>query len=474
LVSAAFAAANKGPALVYSLRMVAALGLALLVAVVHPDSLRRGLRATAAGAALVAVLAVLEAAGLQSLDPLLDLFRAQPFQVGELRRASGASENPNLAAATLMYGLLALVAAEGRGRRARAIAIPVVALLAGGLVFTYSRGALVAAGLGLVVLAASPGSPGGRRVLPVLTLGMLLTGALAWLWAGPEAQWRRRVEADGSGYGAHYEPEDAFLSLGPGESRRVRIRLANTGPAGWGRDLPLYLSHTWYDLTRRVPLDKRYDPLPAPQLRPGESLALEVELRSPEKPGRYLLVWDIDEPGVGAFSSLGVEPALVPVSVSATPEAPFQVSLPQGAWRRGRLEMWRLALVMWRAHPLTGVGPDNYRWLHGAYGGWLAWSVSNRAHNTYLELAATTGLLGLTTLLGTLAFTSRAAWRGLRRAPAGSDEAAVAIALLGLVVGIASHGVVDDCLPFTGHYLFLGFVVGAASALDRNVVPPDP
>jgi hypothetical protein len=38
--------------------------------------------------------------------------------------------------------------------------------------------------------------------------------------------------------------------------------------------------------------------------------------------------------------------------------------------------------------------------------------------------------------------------------------------LLALTAGVAVHGTVDTFLGFTGHYAFLGILVGAASAVD--------
>jgi O-antigen ligase len=56
-----------------------------------------------------------------------------------------------------------------------------------------------------------------------------------------------------------------------------------------------------------------------------------------------------------------------------------------------RLTLWRVAVQMLAAHPLSGVGPGNFRLLLGAY---LNQPVSNNLHanNTYLELFADAGL----------------------------------------------------------------------------------
>jgi len=155
-----------------------------------------------------------------------------------------------------------------------------------------------------------------------------------------------------------------------------------------------------------------------------------------------------------------VSPGLVPVGIGVDP--PAAVALPARAWRRGRLELWRLALAMWRDHPLLGVGADNFRRLHPQYGGWLgAGNVPMSAHNQLLESAATTGTLGLLALVGTIVFSARAALRSLRR-----DRGEAAAVVLGLLAAFLVQAQVDALLEFTGHYLLFALVVGAAAAMD--------
>jgi O-antigen ligase len=131
---------------------------------------------------------------------------------------------------------------------------------------------------------------------------------------------------------------------------------------------------------------------------------------------------------------------------------------------------------MWRRHPWTGVGSDNFRRLHAAYGGWISLDVPASAHNAWLETAATTGLLGLVAFTGVLITTALAAARGLGADPR-SGEATTAAAVLGLVVAVAVHGIVEYVFAFTGHYLVLGLVVGCAASLSvpsgKGLAPRD-
>ena len=68
--------------------------------------------------------------------------------------------------------------------------------------------------------------------------------------------------------------------------------------------------------------------------------------------------------------------------------------LPQRAERPGRLVLWRAALRMLGAHPLTGVGPDNFRLIYGRYTTLQDADPRVHSNNMYLEVLAGSGLLG--------------------------------------------------------------------------------
>jgi O-antigen ligase len=206
---------------------------------------------------------------------------------------------------------------------------------------------------------------------------------------------------------------------------------------------------------------------PVPAAASGQTVRVEAAVRAPAEEGRYLLVLDLVADG-WVMSSAGVAPATVPTTVSRDPVSarPFTLVVPAAAWQRGRAALWRAALAMWREHPLTGIGPDNFRWAHAAYAGWPRGGGPDTliaANNMFLEAAATTGTLGLIALVGTLLATARASCDNLKAAPGEPSDAVWPAVWLALIVGIAVHGTVDSFLGFTGHYLFLALVVGAAS-----------
>ena len=104
-----------------------------------------------------------------------------------------------------------------------------------------------------------------------------------------------------------------------------------------------------------------------------------------------------------------------------------------------REDAWRVALDAFAAHPIGGLGQDNfsdYYTVHGRTGIELAW-----VHSWELRLLAHTGIVGFLAFIAFLVAAAIAALR--RRAPKGSLRGAMAgIALLPLIVWLI-HGSVD-------------------------------
>lgn len=466
LASAALADDNRTLAFKFAARMCVMVAFAWLVAVTPETARRRGLVALVASGALVACLAIVEGAGARGFDGFLARFRETPFNVAGSRRATAGSEYPNQAAAFLMYALLAWACLAERARAAASAGL--CALLGLGLLFTYSRGALVAAALALAAAAwAATGKPALSRGPWLALLVLALT---AGAFAASREVFRLRLASEGSAtfYGARYEPETTRLTLAPRESRRLRVRVTNTGRKTWAREEAFHLSYHWYQPARPGLLDGGRTRLPA-DLAPGASVWLEPEVVAPDVPGPYRLLWDMVHERTTWFSGQGVRPAAVDVLVgppgtpapTADPAAPPP---PAPGWRPGRSELWRIALAMWRDHPLLGVGPDNFRWLYGRYAGEAFWDNRVFANNTLLEAAATTGGLGAAALAATLAGCLGASYRRFR-----AEASSARLALFGMSAAVLAHGLVDYLLAFTGHYLFLGFLIGAIAApADRT------
>jgi hypothetical protein len=468
LLSAALAHDHRELAFKFALRMVVMAGFAGLVAIAPAGARRRSLGALALSAAVVAGLAIAEGSGWGGLRSLLDHFREAPYNIAGSPRASAGSEYPNLAAAFLMSGLVAGVGLCSRLARPLGAAVPFALLTTLGLLYTYSRGAAVATGVALAaaVLALGYRSRGlVRAPAAALVVLALLSGAFALR----HEVFRLRLETEGmqSWYGAIYEPEDKSLLLAPGERKATSVRVTNAGMKTWVRGEAFHLAYHWYDLGEKSVSDGARTALPK-DVAPGESVVLSAAIAAPRREGRYLLIWDMVHEHTAWFSGQGVAPASVPTHVSSKQAAGAEAAPPAAVsqplvWTPGRGELWALALGMWRERPWTGVGSDNFRWLYGPRAGRAYWDSRVFANNTALEIAATTGVLGLVALGGALASTVIAAWRQATRGVPGSVAAVSGAVLFALTIGLLAHSVVDYVLAFTGHYLYLGFLVGAVA-----------
>jgi O-antigen ligase len=427
-----------------------------------------GLHGMIAAATVVACLALVEGQGMAAIDPFLGLFRQAAHNVGGARRATAGSEYPNQAAAFIAYGLVALGGMAARGVRWLPVALGF--LLSLGMLHTYSRAGLVAAAAGLVSLALARRDSGGRRLALALLAALSVSVAAFAAW-GEGFGLRLASEGTEQWYGASYAPAESALALHPGEVRTTRVRVANLGRKAWSARAAFNLASHWYDVEERRLWDGPRTPLPE-DVAPGASVVLEAHVEAPRKEGRYVLLWDMVHEHTTWFRERGVAPGLVPVEVSRRPvpgAAPPAAAPPSGfsleaRWEPRRMELWRIALGMWRERPLTGFGPDSFRRLYGPRAGHAAWDARVYANSLYLEAAATSGALGLLAIVGTLAAATRAALGRLQRALPGGLDASLAPTLLALLAGIAVHGALDYLLAFTGHYLAFGFVVGAAAS----------
>jgi len=465
-VSAWLAPAHRPECARFALRMGAMAVFAWAFAAAGPRARRAGLLALIAAGGAVAALATLEGAGLTQPDPLLDAFREMRFTVGGARRATGATAYPTLAGSWIAMALIVAVALARLRPRPLPLAAAAAALLAPGLLFTYSRGALGAALVGLAVVAFVAWRA-GDRLAAAATAGAVAVGAvcsLAFALRGEVFRLRLATEGTTAWDGARYAPAERERQLRPGEERRTEVRVVNGGLKAWTPGEGFALSYHWFEPSRRGLVDGGRTPLPR-ALVLDEGVLLHPVVRAPARSGCYLLVWDMVQEHTTWFSGQGVPPVAVPAVVGDADARECARAMPPSVrlgGQPGRRELWSAALAMWRDRPWTGMGPDNFRRLYGRYSGRTFWDERVAANNLMLETGATTGLLGVLALAGTLGTAGVAAARR-SQAPAAEGRAEAA-ALLGLLAAVVSHGAVDYLLGFTGPYLLVAFAVGSASS----------
>lgn len=462
VLSAVCASTNRDLAAKFALRMVGAAAFAFAASLSSVEARRRGLLALVGGAAAVAVLAVLEWYPVRGLRPFLDFFREAWVVVGSTRRVTAGSEHPNLAAAFLMYGLVAASALVS-DLRGRLLLLPLLSL---GLIVTYSRGPLLGAALGIAAVAFARRHEGGWRA-PTGAL-VVLAATVAGL-SGLEPALRVRFLSRGTEgwYRARYEVQEANLRLDPRQRLQVTVRVANTGRDTWTTAESFALGHRWQRAGEGTVVSHSFGLPLAHDVPPGSSALVAVDVEAPPATGRYALVFDLVQGHLGWLSGLGSPPGTLAVDVGTPTDPPAAVFAPDkptaagSPWNPGRLELARLAVAMWRRHPVLGVGSDNFRWLHGTFAGRADNDPRTFSNNTLLEAASTTGSLGLFALVATLGSALSGAWRAAGGRGGGANPFGAAI--FGLLVAVTAHGFVDYVLAFTGHYVAFAFLIGSAA-----------
>ena len=129
-----------------------------------------------------------------------------------------------------------------------------------------------------------------------------------------------------------------------------------------------------------------------------------------------------------------------------------------------RRTLWRAAVSAWRAHPLLGIGPDNFRHLAGQFLGRAHTDERMHANSLYFETLADLGVVGLLALLTLVAALAGAARRAI-------VEPASRILALGVAAGLATylvHGFLDYFLEFTPTYALFWLLAGMMVAMDAS------
>ena len=120
-------------------------------------------------------------------------------------------------------------------------------------------------------------------------------------------------------FDAEYSDPDIPEVMGTSQDVTVDVTVRNSSWREWRSEQtphPILLSYHWLD-ARRGPVE--YDGLRTPLPRsvaPGEACALTVRVRTPAKPGNYVLEIDLVEEGVSWFSRAGTRPLRSRIRVS--------------------------------------------------------------------------------------------------------------------------------------------------------------
>jgi len=453
-----------------------------------PGATARVAKALVGGGLAAALLAVAEARSAQ-VGALLHSFHLKTFEALGHPRASGPFQYPNIAAmyleavAPLAAALGAAAFAVRQSRRSHLVlggVMLVLFLLLDGLLATASRAGLVGGLAAIVALAVLYGRrPETRALSPALLATVLLVTALA---ASSALGARFRFWQDGDWYRAVITPSGGKPGrlppvLAPGSTATEILEVENRGALPWQRvpPCPVALSYHWLEAgTGAVVVRDGLRTILPGDLTTGGRLQVRAKIRAPSQPGRYILWWDLVHEHTTWFSERGDpglrEPVVVdgPVVLSGASVPPkpaqFPIVQPVTPDESSRGTLWRGAVAAWRAHPLLGIGPDNFRHLSGQFLGRDHTDERMHANSLYFETLADLGMVGFLALLAMVAAFGGAA----RRAVAAPASRVLA---LGVAAGLATylvHGLLDYFLEFTPTYALFWLLAGMMVAMDRS------
>jgi len=482
IVSALLAPAHRQDAARFVARMIAAVLAAWAAYDLAQATGRRVtlLRALALGGLVVGLLGLAEATGTPAVMDLLAGFKEGPTMVGDVLRVSSTLAYATIASMVLELCVPLLLAWTLTARRGRGRLLPGAGLLAvlAAQVLTLTRGGLIALVAALGWMAAWAAWRRRRAVL----VGSLATGAaFLALWgvvliANPVARYRLVSETERGWYQAGYQVPES-LTLDAGTATYVPVTATNTGVRTWQAGTDQGYALGYHLLTSDgtvIDFDGGHIALPH-DVPPGGSVQVQALVTAPAVDGEYLVEWDMLQEGVTWFSWEGSAPVRTRLTVTngvaggavlpdpseaATAGARREGELTAG--EQGRLWLWSVAAGMFVERPLLGVGPDNFRWLHGTFAGAEGADRRIHANNLYIEWLVDTGLLGLAAFLWLTWRLARGAYAGLARGPRAADHAIWQLAITASLVTWFAHGVLDFFYEFTPTYLAFALLCGLA------------
>lgn len=486
LVSALQAPDYGDDALRFVWRLIAAAFVLLVTLRVarEPGQLVGLLWAIVIGAGASALLGLGEALNWSALEPVLRLFKVAPTRVGGELRAGASFQYATIAAMYFeMVAPLAIVlAATARRRVLKVFGLTIAVACTANVVLSLTRAAMLSLALTYVMLAVLAfGRRDHWRSLraPMLVSAAVLIGGVALLLLrNPVFDLRLVSESDAEWYGAAYSAP-ATLSVQSNQMASVAVDVRNEGRITWvssGKH-PFALGYRWLsaDGTQVLDLPPAEVPLPG-DVSPGDAVSLRALIQVPNLPaGTYRIDWGMLQRDVLQFYERGWADAWTLVSVNASTDSGVAV-VPsvkerddgEAPWVVGRLSLWGAAIRMIAAHPLLGVGPDNFRHFYGAELGLESWDERVQANNLYLEVLADVGVLGLAAFLWVIVAPLVRALRALRAQVDDRQR----LLILGVMVSASAfllHGLLDSFLAFTPTALLFWALLGILLAQKPHV-----
>jgi hypothetical protein len=487
--SAAAAPSHRTAAVKFALRSLSGVLVFFAARILArpPEVARRVVWAVVAGALLSAAAAMVEWV-VPSTALVWRPFREHDFDVFGLARASASFAYPTIAAmyweAAVPLAVVAPFLAD-TARRERTWMRSGAAVLGSALLFSAILASATRSGLAGAAAACAAllwmGRRSGASMRHALIGVLVAASALAASATGFRSLLGQRLRwwHDDRWFGVEYQVEATPRTAQVGQTFTIAVALRNTGTLTWspGGIHPTRLSYHWERLGRPTTagdFEGARTDLPA-DVPPGGRLQVAATVYGPEAEGQYLLRWDLVQEQVTWFSEQGnpmpsqrfdvrtstgevVEPPGEPAEAAVVAVVVYPPPPP-------RVALWRAAIVLWREHPLLGIGPDNFRRRYQAV---LSPSPTGQpytdtrihANSFYLETLSDLGVAGV----GALVAVAIALVHLVRRHYAAGH-------LLGLGTGVAAgaffvHGVLDYFLEFTPLFGLFWLLLGLTAAGD--------
>src|SRR5659263_7028 len=237
----------------------------------------------------------------------------------------------------------------------------------------------------------------GRRVWVFLGLGVvfLAIAVVASVLFSNKMASRLDLAEQERHYGAEYTLISGPSELSLGQAGTVRIHIKNTGSINWTSepDGEVALVYRW----RTYPQNEYYEmpsyivtemPYVVP---PGGEVDLTADFLVPEEGGRYVLVFELFKTHVSLFSSAGVAPLIMPLEFINGKSRPLTITENSESFEAiepaqvtaTRSQLWRAGFKAWKANPLLGLGPDQFRIRYNDYAPELEHDARIRTHNIF-------------------------------------------------------------------------------------------
>jgi O-antigen ligase len=178
---------------------------------------------------------------------------------------------------------------------------------------------------------------------------------------------------------------------------------------------------------------------------------------------------------IGITAGVSLTLVGLPIALAVFNIGPLASRLYQGTLNN-RLDYWQAALNMFQSHPLFGVGIDRYGEYYREYAvqdQFVQGVFTNNAHNVYLHLLATGGLILFIPYLLLLAFITFLAIKTLKNS--NKQNRGVAGTYLGIWLGFLLLNIVtiDNIGVGIWLWIFGGIIIGRSSGLNtaNNSLP---